>query len=296
MQEKLDPCLTGFSFEGRHAGPVEKLADTHVHYSGKGEDLEMLAKAAQVNRLETMFMIEWQLPDPARWLREVDATFGIGKVAVPFTRIDLRSNDPAQIDRAYDLGFWGLKWIGNSIAYDDHWFDPLLARAQELGMACLFHTGVLSGGTEAGAGMSLMRADQMDTVAKRYPALLIQGAHLGCPNIEEAVWGSEFCDNLVWDCSGGCRFHCQANPYLLHSAVHRRSRAWKSIMFGSDTTQGLYPPEHADGWPSKIEHRLAEWHSILAALPVPPTGEQLADFHHGNARRWMERIRANRKR
>jgi hypothetical protein len=76
--------------------------------------------------------------------------------------------------------------------------------------------------------------------------------------------------------------------------VHRRKNAWKAITFASDTTQGLYPPEWADGWPSKIEHRMAEWQKILAALPVPPTGEQLDDFFYGNARRWVERIRAGR--
>ncbi len=289
----LDPRLTEFSFEKRRAGYVEKLIDTHIHYCGNLKDLTMLAEASKVNRIETMFVII-SPGNEKQNLREVDDALGIGKGAIPYYYLDLRSNDPAQIDRAYDLGFWGLKWIGNSIAFDDHFFDPLLARAQALNMACLFHTGVLSGGQERGAGMSLMRADMMDTIAKRYPKLLVQGAHLGCPNIEEAIWGSEFCENLIWDCSGGCRFHCEANPYLLHSATFKRKNAWKAITFGSDCTQGMYPPEWADGWPSKIEHRMTEWMKILAALPIPPTTEQLDDFFYNNAHRWVERIRAGR--
>lgn len=292
QSQPLDPRLTDFSFEARRAGRVEKLIDTHIHYGGKPSDLEMLAKARAVSRVETMFVIEWNAPDPAAWLREVDAAMGIGKGAIPFHKLDLASNDPAQVDRAHDLGFWGLKWIGNTVAYDDRFFDPLLARAQELGLACLFHTGVLAGGP---AGISVMRADMLDTVAKRYPKLLIQGAHLGCPHLDDAFWGSEFCDNLIWDCCGGCRFHCDADPYVLHSAMHRRTKAWKSIMFATDSTQGLYPPETADGWPSRIDHRMAEWQKILASLPVTPTSEQLDDFFYGNARRWTERIRANRK-
>jgi len=294
MTDQLDPRLTEWSFEDRRAAHVEKMIDTHVHWSGKGEDLEMLTEAARVSRVETMFLIEWNSPDPAQWLREADDAFGIGRGAVPFTKLNLQSNDPAQVDRAADLGFWGLKWIGNSVAYDDHFFDPLLERAQELHLACLFHVGVLSGGRKTGSGMSLMRADQMDTVAKRYPELLIQGAHLGCPNLEEAIWGSEFCDNLIWDCSGGCRFHCQANPLILHSAMHRRKRAWQAVTFATDCTRGLYPPEWADGWVSKIDHRLAEWQQILASLPVAPTTEQLDGFFYGNAKGWMERIRSGR--
>ncbi len=294
MTEKLDPRLTDFSFEGRRAGYVEKMIDTHIHWNGDPKRLEMLVAAAGVNRIETMFVIEWDSPDPADWLAKVDDAFGLGRGAVPFTKLDLQSNDPAQVDRAHELGFWGLKWIGNSVAYDDRFFDPLLARAQELHLACLFHTGVLAGGQQSGAGMSLMRADQMDTVAKRYPELLIQGAHLGCPNIDEAIWSSEFCDNLIWDCSGGCRFHCQANPLVLHSAMHGRKRAWQAVTFATDSVQGMYPPEWADGWPSKITHRLVEWQQILSLLPIPPTSEQLDDFFHGNARRWVERIRAGR--
>ena len=294
MNPTLDPRLTDFSFEHRHAAHVARLIDTHIHYGGDPKDLAMLVEACRVSRIETMFVIDWNLVDRKPWLRQVDDALGIGRGAIPFCKLNLQSNDPAQVDRAYDLGFWGLKWIGNSVAYDDRFFDPLLVRAQERHMACLFHTGVLSGGQQTGSGMSLMRADQLDTVAKRYPGLLIQGAHLGCPNIDEAIWGSEFCDNLIWDCCGGCRFHCDANPYVLHSAMHRRTRAWKSITFATDSTQGMYPPEWADGWSSRIDHRLAEWQKILAALPMPPTSEQLDDLFYGNARRWVDRIRAGR--
>lgn len=291
MTDPVEPRLD-YSFEERRAGYVEKMIDMHIHYSGEPEELALLVEACGVNRIETMFVIEWNSDDPVRWLSEVDDAMGIGTGAVPFFKLDLQSNDPAQVDRAFDLGFWGLKWIGNSVAYDDRFFDPLLERAQELHLACLFHTGVLAGGQKTGAGMSLMRADQIDTVAKRYPELLIQGAHLGCPNIAEAIWASEFCDNLIWDCSGGCRFHCDANPLLLHSAMHRRKRAWKAVTFATDCVRGMYPPEWADGWPSKITHRLAEWQAILASLPVRPTADQLDDFFFGNATRWIDRIKA----
>ena len=295
MAQKLDPRLTDFSFERRRAAYVEKLIDTHIHYNGDPKDLSSLVESCRVNRIETMFIIEWNHADKKKWIKEVDDALKIGKGVIPFYKLDLSSNDPGQVKKAYDLGFWGLKWIGNSIAYDDHFFDPLLKEAEKLHMANLFHTGVLSGGKESGAGMSLMRADMLDTVAKRYPGLLIQGAHLGCPDLDSAIWGSEFCDNLIWDCSGGCRFHCLANPLVLHSATYMRKSAWKAITFASDSDKGLYPPEWADGWPSYIEHRMAVWQKILASLPEPLTTEQLDDFFYGNAKRWVDRIRAGRE-
>ena len=292
MAEQLDPRLTDFSFERRRAGYVAKMIDTHIHYGGDPKDLAMLVEASKVNRIEVMYVIDWDLVDRKQWLREVDDAFGIGKGAIPFYKLDLWSGDASQVDCAFDLGFWGLKWIGPKLAYDDPFYAPLLKRAEELHMPCLFHTGVVAGG---GGGMSLMRADLLDTIAGRYRGLLIQGAHLGCPNIAEAIWSSEFCENVIWDCCGGCRFHCDADPYILHSATHRRKNAWKCITFATDSAQGMYPPEWADGWPSRIEHRMAEWQKILASLPVPPSSAQLDDFFYGNARRWTDRILAGRK-
>jgi hypothetical protein len=293
MAEKLDPRLIDWSFEDRCAGYVEKMCDTHVHWDGSRKNLDMLLEACEVNRIEYMFMIGGR-DNPEKWLKEVDNELGIGKGVIPYLILDLGNNDPAQVDKAYDMGFWGLKWIGTRIPLDDHWYDPLLERAQELGMANLYHVGVLSGG-RTGSGMSLQRSDMMDTIAKRYPDMLVQGAHLGEPNIQEAFWGCEFCPNLMWDSSGGCRFQCDANPAILYAAMHRRKNAWSCITFATDSTQGMYPPEWADGWPSKITHRMAEWQSILSRLPEPPTSGQLDGFFHGNAVSWVERIRENRK-
>ena len=293
MNQKLDPRLTDWSFEDRCIGHVDKMCDTHIHWNGKRETLDLLLESCEVTNIETMFLIGGHDVDPKEWIKTVDKEFTIGKGAVPFLYLDLSDNDPDQIDKIYDLGFWGLKWIGTKIPLDDLWYDPLLKRADELGMANLYHVGVLAGGRNA-SGMSLQRADMMDTIAKRYPDMLIQGAHLGEPNIHTAFWASEFCYNLIWDASGGCRFQCQADPRILYAAMHRRKRAWESVTFASDCTQGMYPPEWADGWPSKIAHRMAEWQQILSLLPEPPTSEQLDGFFYENAHNFVERIREKR--
>lgn len=41
MTDRLDPRLTEWNFQDRRAAHVEKMIDTHAHWSGKGEDLEM---------------------------------------------------------------------------------------------------------------------------------------------------------------------------------------------------------------------------------------------------------------
>ncbi|MFC1582542.1 amidohydrolase family protein [Planctomycetota bacterium] len=293
MGAKLDPRLTEWSYEERHAGPTERMCDTHIHWDGDPKNLKMLSAAREANNIEYMFMIAGRNADQHEWIKAVDAEFGIGKHAIPYFMLDLNSNDPAQVNRAYDLGFWGLKWIGTQIPLDDRWYDPLLKRANDLNMANLYHVGVLAGG-RTGSGMSLQRADMLDTVSKRYPDMLIQGGHLGEPNINEAFWACEFGDNLIWDCSGGCRFQCDADPTILYAAMHRRKSAWDVITFASDCSQGIYPPEWADGWKSKIDHRMCEWHDILSRLPETPTTEQLDAMFHGNAARWVARIKEQR--
>ena len=85
-----------------------------------------------------------------------------------------------------------------------------------------------------------------------------------------------------------------ANPLVLHSATFMRKNAWKAITFATDTCQGLYPPEWADGWPSYIEHRMAVWQQILGSLPIALTSEQLDYFFYGNAKRWVDRIKIGR--
>lgn len=294
MSEQLDPRLTDWSYEERHAGPSEKICDTHIHWDGDPENLAMLVQAREVNNIEYMFMIAGRQADQVEWIKAVDRDFGIGKHAIPYYMLDLKNNDPAQVDKANDMGFWGLKWIGTQRPLDDHWYDPLLQRAAELNMANLYHVGVLAGG-RTGSGMSLQRADMMDTISKRYPDMLVQGAHLGEPNIHEAFWAAEFGDNLMWDTSGGCRFQCDANPLILYAAMHRRESAWDSITFATDCTKGVYPPEWADGWKSKIDHRMCEWHDILSRLPVAPTTEQLDKMFFANAIRWVERMKEQRK-
>ena len=65
-------------------------------------------------------------------------------------------------------------------------------------------------------------------------------------------------------------------------------------MWATDTTTGFFRPEVSDGWPTQYEYQLAYWQDILSRFPTSPTSEQLDGFFHGNAKRWLERIKENR--
>ena len=289
----LDPRLVDFDWDGRRAASVDRLMEPHAHYNGDSKQLETLAGVLQQYHVDGMFLIFG--PEPKReWLAEAGKYLTIGKNFIPFYWLDLRQNNPDAVQRAYDQGFWGLKFIAPSHAYD----DPLYAKAQELRMPVLFHSGTLGKSADtlgAGAGMSLMRPDALDTIASRFPGLLMQGAHLGSPNIAEAVCTSIYSANLMWDLSGGCRHLLRVNPLLLAAPIEGRPGIWKKFMWSTDTCSGVFPPQYADGWSSQFEYQLAIWQQILSRLPTPPTREELDGFFYGNARRRMDEIIAQRR-
>ncbi len=292
----LDPRLVNFDWEGRKAAPVERLMEPHAHFSGNRTALDTLAGVLRDYHVECVFLISGA--DAGKeWFREVERRFVVGRSVIPFYWMDLRQNNPDSVQKAYDLGFWGLKFICPAHAYDDRFYDPLYAKAQELKMPVLFHVGLLGKGKAAiaaGCGMSLMRADMLDTIASRFPDLLIQGAHLASPNIAEAVCTTLYSPNLMWDASGGCRHLLQVNPLLLAAPLQGRPGVWRKLMWSTDTVSGKFSKEHAAGWSSQYEYQLAIWQDILSRLPTPPTTEELDGFFYGNAKRRMDDIIARR--
>ncbi len=294
----LDPRLKKFNWEKRKAAPIARLIDTHAHYNNEPPALDSMARLLDEYNVETINLISRRYPQKD-WVKFVCSKLGkVGERVIPYYRLDLRNNKKSQVDKAYDMGFWGVKFICPTHAYDDHFYDPIYARAQELKMPCLFHLGVLETGpdkVDTGTGMSLMRADMMDTVATRFPHLLIQGAHLGNPEILLPFRVSQYATNVQWDISGGCRFLVGAAPHLLFAAMSGMKNAWDQITWGSDTTSGYFSPQWADGWKSQYEYHLCFWQKIFSAFKVPPTTEQLDKLFYGNAKRRLDEIRAQRK-
>ena len=297
MSAPIDPRLTGLDWGARRVAPLEKLCDTHVHYGGDLTTLETYKRLADRLNIECISMISPARNISADVIKDYERFFTIGKDLIPYARIDMRIGEPSQVQAAYDNGHWGIKCIYPNHRYDDHFYDAVYAKAQELKMPLLFHTGLLGRDSKvpSGSGMSLMRPDMLDTVASRFPDLIIQGAHLGCPNVRDAILSSTYSDNLYWDACGGIRHILFVDPRSLTAALEHRWHLWERITFATDGVSGLFRPEHADGWPSMIEYMVACFQRIFLKFDVPPTTEQLDQFFYGNARRWYDKIIANRK-
>ena len=105
------------------------------------------------------------------------------------------SKTPDEVDRLKDLGFIGLKPYKPDTHWNDEKFYPFYARAEELNMPVLFHTGMaVSAGAYAsrqgkpyGYGPSGMRPGYLGGISEAFPNLRIIGGHQGYPWFEETV-------------------------------------------------------------------------------------------------------------
>ena len=111
-----------------------------------------------------------------------------------------------------EKGFTGLKFIAPSYAYDDERYFPLYARAEQLDMPILLHTGFLSIGPDDGerkVSQDKMRAVRLDTIGRAFPRLRIMMAHLGNPEFDVGLDVIRSFENIYGEFSGasGSKFH-----------------------------------------------------------------------------------------
>jgi predicted TIM-barrel fold metal-dependent hydrolase len=161
--------------------------------------------------------------------------------------IDLAAQGERDVRAFRDRGFRALKLIGPPANYDDKRFYPVYEAAAELGMVCLFHTGIVArfaAPTERvhDVNNDRMRPIYLDTIARQIPQLSIIGAHFGNPWYDEAAMAARWNPNLYWDLSGSTLKYRTAQDLarLLWWTETSRYRdplgrhAWQKIVFGSD--------------------------------------------------------------
>ena len=126
---------------------------------------------------------------------------------------------------------------------------------QELGLVALFHTGIVSGngtGEPEQSSMARMRPSFLHTLARSFPTLKIQGAHLGNPWYDEAAEAARWSPNLYFDVTGSTLLKKQHNLKVFREflwwdgpAEHSPSSAvyaFEKIVFGTDEA-----PDALDG-------------------------------------------------
>jgi predicted TIM-barrel fold metal-dependent hydrolase len=254
------------SLTARQAPPRRFVIDSHQHWQSTPEYIPTLVKTYRARNamacvltpiasLDAMMAAARQYPD----------------VIIPYGYLDVDHPDArAQLETFAKAGVKGIKMHRPKLNWDDFSYFPLYGRMQELGLVALFHTGIVAGngtGEPEQSSMARMRPSFLHTIARSFPTLKLQGAHLGNPWYDEAAEASRWSPNLYFDVTGSTLLKKQHNlkvcrEYLWWDgpSTHTPSTAvyaFEKIVFGTDE-----PPDGLDGV-------LARYEAMLDANDVP---------------------------
>jgi predicted TIM-barrel fold metal-dependent hydrolase len=171
-------------------------------------------------------------------------------VLMGFGSVDPHKDDSAQeMDRCHDLGLKGLKFHPTMQQFrpDDEAFYPLWAKAEDLGLICLFHTGTCGiGAGTPGAGGTKIRYSHpgfLDSIGADFPNLTLVAAHFGWPWFLECLAVALHKSNVLIELSGWAPRYL---PVEVKREIGKRLNA--QTVFGSD-----YPFISLDRWFEEFE-------------------------------------------
>ena len=153
---------------------------------------------------------------------------------IPFAFVLLGRDGPEAVRAAQARGFRGLKFTQPRFAYDDERAYRVYEAAEESGLPGLFHCGVMAHAAGVLTSSEYMRALRLDGVARRFPGMRIQIAHLGVPEYEIATTLARIVPNIYVDMSGSTRGWRQSKtPEFIASLLYWET--WhRKLIFGSD--------------------------------------------------------------
>ena len=245
--------------------PPRFIIDSHQHYSDAPGYIETLVKIYRpLNAMACVLT-------PMRALEVVrDAAKAHPDVVIPYGYINVDDPEaPAHIERFAKAGFKGIKMHRPKYDWDDFGYFPIYQKLQDLKLVALFHTGIVSGSSDEPepSSMARMRPAFLHTIARSFPALRIQGAHLGNPWYEEAAEAARWEKNLYFDLTGSSLLKKANNlavfkEYLWWEGPTAHSSpdavyAFEKLVFGTDEA------------PANLEAVIARFEAMLEANQVP---------------------------
>jgi uncharacterized protein len=258
--------------------PRRFIIDSHQHYIDSPDYFERLARVYRPHNAMACVLT------PVKWLDAVKkGAAAYPDVVIPYGQIDV--DDPqavAQVEACAAGGCKGIKMHTPRLNWDDESYFPIYAKIQERGLVALFHTGIVCTIVDGNCGasdepqkssMARMRPSYLHTIARAFPRLRIQGAHLGNPWYDEAAEAARWSSNLFFDVTGSSMIKKQKNlavfkEYLWWEGptAHSPSNAvyaFEKLVFGTDEV------------PENLDVVLGRYEAMLDACGVPEKSRQL---------------------
>jgi predicted TIM-barrel fold metal-dependent hydrolase len=204
-------------------------------------------------------------------------------VVIPYGQIDVDSPQAiAEVEAFAAGGCKGIKMHTPRLDWDDESYFPIYAKIQDLGLVALFHTGIVCTIVDGACGssegpqkssMARMRPSYLHTIARAFPRLRVQGAHLGNPWYDEAAEAARWQKNLYFDLTGSSLIKKEKNlavfkEYLWWEGPTAHSPsdavyAFEKLVFGTDEA------------PEAIDNMLGRYEAMLEACSVPEKSRRL---------------------
>lgn len=150
------------------------------------------------------------LLDPPKITFELKKIFGDYVISAP--QVDMDISTPAEIDRLFEQGAVGIKFISPEKSYGDDSYFPLYEAICDRRGLAVFHTGFLAAeiyepgglhGRRSFTDITCMRPAALDRIARAFPDLKILMSHFGNPWWEESWKIISSHKNVYADFSGG---------------------------------------------------------------------------------------------
>jgi uncharacterized protein len=249
----------------RQAKPPRRfIIDSHQHYIDRPDYFDRLASTYRPRNAMACVLTPIAGFDA---VKKAAATYS--DVVIPYGRINVDDTAaPAQIARFADGGFKGVKMHSPHRNWDDPQYFHLYRLLQDRRLVALFHTGIASH-TDAPqyTSMARMRPAYLDTIARAFPELYIQGAHLGNPWYDEAAEATRWSPRLYFDLTGSTLLKKAKNlavfkEYLWWEGPTAHSSpsavyAFEKLVFGTD-----------EG-PDQLDNMLGRYEAMFDVCGVP---------------------------
>lgn len=251
--------------QAQQPAPRRFIIDSHQHWQNDPDYVGKLVRTYRPRNAMACVLTPMSALD-----RLLKAAAEHPDVIIPYGQISV--DDPAvlaEIDRFAAAGVKGIKMHRPKYDWDDFGYFPIYQRLQERGLVALFHTGIVSGSSDEPepSSMARMRPSFLHTIARSFPKLRIQGAHLGNPWYDEAAEVARWEQHVHFDLTGSSLIKKARNlavfkEYLWWEGPTAHSSpdavyAFEKLVFGTDEA------------PDALDNMLGRYEAMLDACGVP---------------------------
>jgi hypothetical protein len=247
------------------AAPRRFVIDSHLHYRDAPDFFDTVVRTYRARNAMACVLT------PYRHFEAVKkAAAAYPDVVIPYGDVSVDDREVlAHIDALAAGGARGVKMHRPRRDWDDEGYFPIYRKLQENNLVALFHTGIVAGTSDEPepSSMARMRPSFLHTIARSFPRLRIQGAHLGNPWYEEAAEAARWEKNLYFDVTGSSLIKKAKNlavfkDYLWWEGPTAHSPpdavyAFEKLVFGTDEP------------PAELDNMLGRYEAMLEACGVP---------------------------